>query len=980
MPGNDRGRQKRPPPLFTGYGHKVTARQRADWQRWADHRAQTAYLKGTEAALAGDVEGALMWLDRAFRIAPSDLNVAAARAFAYFSAGNWHSALEQLSDLAIKSESPRIAAALAVACVKLRRMDEASRIVAASLECSAPPEEIFPIADLIRRHWKKAGWCGANNEGVVMGQSDVPVSITLDDHIVARDVALPFTLPDEWVSARYLFVTNGSEPLFGAPINLDALRQSEGFVTCKGGRVEGWIWYPRDPEVPAEIILCIDGRAHPLLPQDDARNINRYSILRAARRFSFPLTSIAPEACIKVTDRYGRELMGSPVTPALRALLRSPASKTGRDKPVSPLHVMTRQPRKACLVIIPVYRGYDETCACLGSILDAKVEGVNILVINDASPDARLAVKLRDVAATGAIALLENEKNRGFVASVNAGLAHAAGRDVILLNNDALFFNDGIARLWAALHCAENIGTATPFSNHATIFSLPDPETSHPFPSSEQGAFWDRILSEGAFGQGLDVPTAHGFCMAIKSACLQETGLFREDLFAQGYGEENDFCLRAAKRGWRHIAATRVYVAHHGSVSFNAARDDLLARNLAVVEKLHPDYRASIENFIATDPLAAFRNDVMARAMTARWREKAQRSAILITHDAGGGVERVVQNRATWFASQGLSTLVIRPHYDGCSMSQIGGDPSRVIFSLPQQWSVMLSFLNKMAPALVEIHHMVGHAPIMHNLARDLDVSSDVYVHDYAWFCPRVTLLSFGDRYCGEPDLKACQKCVSRLGDLTGANLPVAALMARSAEMLRVARRVVAPCIDTAQRMMRHFDDVPVVVSKPNDLPISEIHTPTSRVENATVRICVVGAIGKEKGFDILLALARYAQRAHRALRILLVGHSIDDEALLETGKVDITGEYKDDSEALALIAQFQPHWGFLPSIWPETWCFALSLLMAKISRVAVFDIGAQAERARQIRESVVMPLDIGIAELAAVFIPCAYKRSDQMH
>ena len=63
------------------------------------------------------------------------------------------------------------------------------------------------------------------------------------------------------------------------------------------------------------------------------------------------------------------------------------------------------------------------------------------------------------------------------------------------------------------------------------------------------------------------------------TACRQ-VGLLREDLFAQGYGEENDFCIRARHLGWRHVAVPGVFVAHAGAGSFGSAKAQLLARNL----------------------------------------------------------------------------------------------------------------------------------------------------------------------------------------------------------------------------------------------------------------------------------------------------------------------------------------------------------------------------------------------------------------
>ena len=37
-------------------------------------------------------------------------------------------------------------------------------------------------------------------------------------------------------------------------------------------------------------------------------------------------------------------------------------------------------------------------------------------------------------------------------------------------------------------------------------------------------------------------------------------------------------------------------------------------------------------------------------------------------------------------------------------------------------------------------------------LCRQLDVPFDTYIHDYASFCPRISLLGPDRRYCGEPD------------------------------------------------------------------------------------------------------------------------------------------------------------------------------------------------------------------------------------
>src|SRR5258706_1833610 len=88
-------------------------------------------------------------------------------------------------------------------------------------------------------------------------------------------------------------------------------------------------------------------------------------------------------------------------------------------------------------VVVPVYRGEAETRACLESVLGARTLAAReVVVIDDASPEPAVSAWLRQLAAEGRITLIAHAANRGFVASVNEGMALHPGRDVVLLNND----------------------------------------------------------------------------------------------------------------------------------------------------------------------------------------------------------------------------------------------------------------------------------------------------------------------------------------------------------------------------------------------------------------------------------------------------------------------------------------------------------------------------------------------------------------
>jgi hypothetical protein len=116
----------------------------------------------------------------------------------------------------------------------------------------------------------------------------------------------------------------------------------------------------------------------------------------------------------------------------------------------------------------------------------------------------------------------------------------------------------------------------------------------------------------------VELPTGVGFCMAIKRACLKQVGPFDVARFGKGYGEENDFCLRASDAGWRNIAATDLFVWHRGGASFGVERAARVEAAQATIEALHPGYRVKVHDFIRRDPAQQVRKALdIARVATA---------------------------------------------------------------------------------------------------------------------------------------------------------------------------------------------------------------------------------------------------------------------------------------------------------------------------------------------------------------------------
>ena len=595
-------------------------------------------------------------------------------------------------------------------------------------------------------------------------------------------------------------------------------------------------------------------------------------------------------------------------------------------------------------MIVTVYGNYHETLTCIESVLaSAKPDGTEIIVVDDATPDPNLRDTLIGLARDRRITLLTNSRNLGFPGAANKGMRLHSTKDVVLLNSDTEVFGDWLERLRDAAYSADDIGTVTPLCETDSITAYPrDLEVGgQPIRSADI----DRITREANAGNTVEIPVGVGFCLYLRRDCLNEIGELDEISFGRGYGEEVDLCLRARKLGWRNIASTDVFVSHRGGRSYGQRMKELLLiRNGRILNALHPGYARLVEEFSARDPLLNARRAIDMRLLL----ERAVSPVLLMTLSLPGGVKRHVSERQAELDAAGHTVLVLRP-------SESGGAPARVnmkvaslglenlAFDLPQDCELMREFLRSLGLSSIEIHHFLEiPAPIL-ELAVSLGVPYDAYIHDYLWICPRVTLIGGTGQYCGEPPVSACEDCISMHGGGLEASLTVDGLRARSARILSAAGRVIAPSQDTRQRLARYFPNIEIDVV-PWESPIQCIQRTEAPAAMGTARVAIIGAIGIQKGYQILLDCARDAVRRGLDIEFVVIGYTHDDQALLATGKAFITGPY-DEGEVDSLLDREQCNVAFFPSVWPETWCYALTHAISWGLPVLSYDHGALAER-----------------------------------
>lgn len=961
---------------------------------WFQQRARAAWQAGQAALAEGDLSAARANLERACRLAPEDDAAALSLALLRLQEGQTGPAVASLTAITARVDAREAWLALAAGRLAQHRPQQAAAALAAALSGHVLPADgmMAPLADAVTAAAEAPGWCGLDGHGRLIVSRGAAPQVLLDGVEAAWT---PRTrLPAKVARVE---VRRGGQALLGSPLAPLRLRRVEGIVACEDGGLTGWAWHPADPDADPELrIVLLSGQPALRIRASD-RGVAAEASLARPRGFSVPAAALARfSGPVRVLGADGRDLAGSPLDPAAparaaTAIARLVARRVplcGTPEAADDLELaaaaaeLRGPPAKARLapgrkvaVVVPAFRDAAMTLACLAAVFATVPTGTQVLVVDDATPEPALAEALTDLRRQRRIRLLRHAQNLGFPAAANTGLRAAAqlpGRpDVVLLNSDALVTPGWLERLRRAVHAAPDIGTATPLSNDATIMSYPDPALPAAAPEGAKLIALARLAGRNLDGVAVELPTAIGFCMYIRRECLAETGLFRGEIFAQGYGEENDFCLRARHLGWRHVGVPGAYVAHQGGRSFGAAKSPLLGRNLAVLEQLHPGYRRLVMDFQHADPLAGPRRllDI------ARWKAGRAKSGavLLVSHNSGGGVERVLRERVAAVRAGGRRAVVLRPvlardgdrryHPGRCVLGDgtEGGFPN-LQFQLPQELDALARLLRADRPVALEVHHLLGHTHAVTTLAARLGIPTDFHVHDYAAFCPRITLVGVGGRYCGEPEsAEICDACVADCGAAIEEEIGVAALRARSTQDFAAARRIVVPSQDVAARLRRHFPAIATEVlplESDDRLPRLVIHPPRPRR-----LVCVIGAVGAVKGYDVLLDCARDAAWRDLPLEFTLAGHSPDDERLMATGRIAVTGPYR-EAEAEALVRGLQADLAWLPSIWPETWCYTLGTAWRAGLRAAAFDLGAPAERIRRTGRGWLLPLGLPAAAI----------------
>jgi GT2 family glycosyltransferase len=271
--------------------------------------------------------------------------------------------------------------------------------------------------------------------------------------------------------------------------------------------------------------------------------------------------------------RRAMRLHGAPEAEA-RLLPPSEGAGTVPAAPALPWHPFTQ-------VVVPVYNGDAVVLDCLRALRRAATGPMQVLVVDDGSRALTSEALRTEVAADPRFILHRRDINRGYTKSINEAVLLTRADWVVILNSDTLVPQGWLDRLHAAIRARPGAGMAGPLSNAATWQSVPEvkrPEggwSTNDDILPEELERMQALLAEASERAYPEFPVLNGFCTLIARAVFDEIGLYDEDAFPMGYGEETDLCLRARRAGFRLVVADDCFVYHHKSVSFGAGRSRL---------------------------------------------------------------------------------------------------------------------------------------------------------------------------------------------------------------------------------------------------------------------------------------------------------------------------------------------------------------------------------------------------------------------
>jgi len=197
---------------------------------------------------------------------------------------------------------------------------------------------------------------------------------------------------------------------------------------------------------------------------------------------------------------------------------------------------------------------------CLDSLREADRDYKHeIIMVDNASTDDTVTNTLAEFPE---VRIIRNTANVGFTIATNQAIRASSGKYILWLNTDTILQSDSITRLIRFLEKTPSAGIAGPKVLNADGSFQWQCRRGMPTPIASLAYLvgLDRIFPKSRmFGEYLKrylpvdkqniVTSVSGCCLIARREVWEQIGPLDEDVF--GFGEDIDWCVRAAKTGWQ---------------------------------------------------------------------------------------------------------------------------------------------------------------------------------------------------------------------------------------------------------------------------------------------------------------------------------------------------------------------------------------------------------------------------------------------
>lgn len=217
------------------------------------------------------------------------------------------------------------------------------------------------------------------------------------------------------------------------------------------------------------------------------------------------------------------------------------------------------------VIVIVAYLPGEETERLLDSLL-AHTNGLpweGLLILNGVSADGA-APWNKHLEGTSCSTCV-NPDNLGWTTAANQGLKYGldtAADFIVLMNNDVLLSPGWLGRLITPMTEDETIGLTGPVTNFAS-----GPQGCVHCHRPEDISHHADLLARYHGGKVEFTPRLVGFCLAVRRQVVEELGGLDTRFKSDGF-DDDDYCIRAQRAGWRCAVAHDSFVFHEGHTTF----------------------------------------------------------------------------------------------------------------------------------------------------------------------------------------------------------------------------------------------------------------------------------------------------------------------------------------------------------------------------------------------------------------------------